>query len=193
MGGTEDDAPFRLRQDVSGQPLGRYFTLHELTYRGGGDSVAHRRLGCPHRPHLIVRVHSRATKRRLIDAKAHCLYGMVYPFCEYSTNVRHDARYCQFMYGTQLSVGPAGSRRHIRGKKSVGWSMYALFLVSRNSDASLDAASPTCLFRSIRELHLGSNRLTQLPDSICRLKTLRILWLDHNFIAGGKTVGQHTY
>lgn len=46
--------------------------------------------------------------------------------------------------------------------------------------------SPNVTFvsRSLTALHLASNRLNQLPDSICRLKTLKILWLDHNLIAG---------
>lgn len=46
-----------------------------------------------------------------------------------------------------------------------------------------------CLFssRSLTALHLASNRLNQLPESICRLKTLKVLWLDHNFIAGNSS------
>lgn len=44
---------------------------------------------------------------------------------------------------------------------------------------------PHSVSRSLTALHLASNRLNQLPDSICRLKTLKVLWLDHNFIAGG--------
>lgn len=46
------------------------------------------------------------------------------------------------------------------------------------------ASPPSLLARSIEQLHLGANSLRQLPDSVCRLKTLRVLWLDYNCISG---------
>lgn len=57
------------------------------------------------------------------------------------------------------------------------------------SDCYLRHTTALCIHlrRSITELHLASNRLNQLPDSICHLKTLKVLELDHNFVAGAFT------